>query len=278
MKRLVALYRRPSYSPLQHRTNDTAILEATAAELSHAGWDVTGATESDVEGGRLPGADLYLNMCQGTKASERLSAVGVGSARVVNRPESVLNCHRQRLVETLVTAGVPFPKTLLARTTPGATTGVPIDLLTTDHDPIWVKRGDVHAERAEDVVVTDRDGIDETLAAFARRGIQWAALQANVPGPIVKFYGVADGRFFRWYSATGDASVKADEARLREVAFGAAQALGLEVFGGDVALPAPDRPVLNDLNDWPSFAPFRADASRAIAGYVHDTFRNGGRV
>ena len=84
MKRLVALYRRPSYSPLQHRTNDTAILEATAAELSHAGWDVTGATESDVEGGRLPGADLYLNMCQGTKASERLSAVGVGSARVVN--------------------------------------------------------------------------------------------------------------------------------------------------------------------------------------------------
>ncbi|MDQ6926858.1 MAG: hypothetical protein M3154_11580, partial [Candidatus Eremiobacteraeota bacterium] len=40
------------------------------------------------------------------------------------------------------------------------------------------------------------------------------------------------------------------------------------VFGGDVALPAPDAPVLIDLNDWPSFAPFRADAAAAIAAYA----------
>jgi hypothetical protein len=28
--------------------------------------------------------------------------------------------------------------------------------------------------------------------------------------------------------------------------------------------------VLIDINDWPSFAPFREDAARAIAGYVSD--------
>jgi hypothetical protein len=55
------------------------------------------------------------------------------------------------------------------------------------------------------------------------------------------------------------------------VAFAAARRLGLDVFGGDVALPDPDHPVLIDLNDWPSFAPFRDEAARHIAGYVHDT-------
>ena len=67
-----------------------------------------------------------------------------------------------------------------------------------------------------------------------------------------------------------------DESRLRALAFGAARALGLEVFGGDVALPTPDAPVLLDLNDWPSFAPFRAEAAAAIA--AHALARAGARA
>jgi glutathione synthase/RimK-type ligase-like ATP-grasp enzyme len=59
-----------------------------------------------------------------------------------------------------------------------------------------------------------------------------------------------------------------DEARLQELAFCAAETVGLEVFGGDVAIPSPDRPVLIDINDWPSFAPFRTEAAGAIADYV----------
>src|SRR5437867_4421072 len=41
---------------------------------------------------------------------------------------------------------------------------------------------------------------------------------------------------------------------------------------GDVAFPEPDRPVLIDFNDWPSFAPFRDEAARAIADYVTHRF------
>ncbi len=273
----VALYRSPAYSPSQHRTNDSAILGATTAELSRRGWQISTATEAEVEQGWLPAADVYLNMCQGASASGRLVTASATSARIVNRPGAVLSCHRRQLVEAIAGTGVPFPRTLISRTSPGSAATIPIDLLTTDHDPIWVKRGDVHAERPDDVVVTDRDGIEDTLAAFARRGIGWAALQANVPGPIVKFYGVADGRFFRWYGAEpGNGPPVVDEVRLREVAFHAAQVAGLEVFGGDVALPAPDQPVLIDLNDWPSFARFREDAALAIAGYIHDSIRNGG--
>jgi len=95
-----------------------------------------------------------------------------------------------------------------------------------------------------------------------------------VPGPIVKFYAVADGRFFSWYPADGG-QVEIAEQRLRELVFAAARAVGLEIFGGDVAFPTPDDPVLIDLNDWPSFAPVRVDAAAAIAAYIDDKASNG---
>jgi hypothetical protein len=87
----------------------------------------------------------------------------------------------------------------------------------------------------------------------------------------LKFYGVAGGSFFRYYAAdagpTGPVP-PVDADRLRELAFSAAAALRLAVFGGDVALPQPDTPILVDLNDWPSFAPFREEAARHIAAYA----------
>jgi len=58
MKRLVALYRSPTYSPAQHRSNDTAILDDTIAGLERRGWLVTRMGEGDVAAGRLPAADL----------------------------------------------------------------------------------------------------------------------------------------------------------------------------------------------------------------------------
>jgi hypothetical protein len=138
---------------------------------------------------------------------------------------------------------------------------------------VWVKRGDVHAERDEDVLCIGAAEVPDALAAFADRGIGRVALQAHVPGRMLKFYGVADGRFFRYYdAAVGPCAPvrEVDEDRLRALVFDAAAALGLDVFGGDVALSAPDDPVLVDLNDWPSFAPFRDDAAAAIAGYALD--------
>jgi len=103
------------------------------------------------------------------------------------------------------------------------------------------------------------------------------ALQAHVGGPIVKFYAVADGRFFFWYPAEGPRDRKPDvsEDRFRALVFAAARAVGLEVFGGDVAFPKPDEPVLIDLNDWPSFAPVRIAAAAAIAAYIDEKAANG---
>jgi len=270
---LVALYRRPSYSPQQHRSNDTAILADTTAELVRLGWRVINATEEDVEQGRFPSGVLYLNMCQGPLASEQLMPFEGDGVVVVNGPTSVLNCHRHRLVRRMAGSTVPFPRTVVQPSAAPAPSAQALCALADGTGQIWVKRGDVHAERREDVVATSPDQLPGVLAAFAARNIPWVALQQHVPGPMVKFYGVTDGRFFRWYGADagyGQTRPKIDEDRLQAVAFEAAALLGLEVFGGDVAFPSPDEPVLIDINDWPSFAPFRAEAARAIAGYVHE--------
>ena len=273
MKRLVALYRSPTYSPAQHRSNDTAILDETVTGLEHRGWQVTRTGEADVAAGRVPVADLYVNMCQGPAASERLLKLVPREALAVNPPESVLNCHRHRLVNYMAAAGLPFPRTLIVPTADAQSVLPLVHQLNGDGRPVWVKRGDVHAETSADVVAAKEARVTDAIARFARRGVSRVALQAHVAGPIVKFYAVADGRFFSWYSADGR-SIAISETSLRSLVFAAARAVGLEVFGGDVAFPSPDAPVLIDLNDWPSFAPVRDTAAAAIAAYIDEKALN----
>jgi len=267
----IAIYRSPAFSPLQHRTNDTAILDETLACLARRGWRVSRTSEADVAAGQLPRGDLYLNMCQGPLASEQLLPLESDQVVVVNRPSSVLNCHRHRLVKTIASTPLAFPRTVIWSSRAPLPPVDELELLDPGQDRVWLKRGDVHAERPEDVVAVTRQQLEPAMTAFAERGVPWVALQQHVPGTIVKFYGVADGRFFRWYASDAGAAgprPAIDEDRLKALAFDAAALLGLEVFGGDVALPRPNRPVLIDINDWPSFAPFREEAAQAIAAYV----------
>lgn len=272
MTDFVAIYRSPSYSPNQHRSNDTAIMDGTVGHLTARGWRVTAVSEADIEQGRLPAVPLYLNMCQGPLASERLMPLELDGAVVLNRPSSVLNCHRHRLVRQLAGSRMAFPRTVVVPSSATVATDPHLASLGSDGRRLWVKRGDVHAERPEDVVATTRGGLAAAMTAFSARAIPWVAVQEHVEGPVVKFYGVADGRFFRYYRADGGGD-EINGDRLRALAFEAAALLGLEVFGGDVAFPEPDRPVLIDINDWPSFAPFRDAAADAIAGYVVDRMR-----
>lgn len=275
MARLVAIYRSPSYSPQQHRVNDTAILDATVGRLEAQGWRALKTSELEVEQGRFPAAELYLNMCQGSRAAEQLMPFESDGVVVVNRASSALNCHRHRLVKRLSESPLAFPRTLIHASSAPLPPVEQLATLSPDHQKIWIKRGDVHAERPEDVVASSLERVPELLEAFTARGIPWVALQEHVSGPVVKFYGVNDGRFFRWYGADagfGGERPAVDENRLKALAFEAAAILGLEVFGGDVALPEPDRPVLIDFNDWPSFAPFREDAAQAIADYIVHRF------
>jgi hypothetical protein len=274
----VALHRKPAYSPQQHLANDAAILNAVAQALEARGWRLTRCSEAALEDSPAPPADLYLNMCQGAAASERLMGLERAGGMLVNTPSSVLACHRHQLVAALNGSGIPFPRTVVVPTWLSSEGARALADFVGAHQHVWVKRGDVHAVTAEDVVLTRSDQVFAVLARFGARGIPRVAVQDHVRGPVLKFYGVSDRRFFRFYDAkwgpAGPAPV-VDEARLHAVAFEAADRLGLHIFGGDVVLTAPDQPVLIDLNDWPSFAPFRIEAAAAIADFVHGHAQRG---
>src|SRR5207245_6774223 len=179
-----------------------------------------------------PVAAWYLNMCQGAIAAEQLMPLESDGAVVVNRPSSALNCHRYRLVKRLGESTLSFPRTLiLASSAPLSLEQ--LEAFCPDHQKVWIKRGDVHAERPEDVVATSREGIADALQAFTTRGIPWVALQAHVPAPIVTFSGVTDGRFFRWYGSDAGLAgerAKIDEHGLKVLAFEAEAMQGLVVF------------------------------------------------
>jgi hypothetical protein len=285
-KRVVALFRKAAYSPNQHRTNDTAILEETIGRLEARGWSANRFTEGDVEASiALPEADLYLNMCQGPRASHALRMLEANGACILNLPSSVLGCHRHQLVPAMIQSGLPFPDTDIIdcqreeRSDHGSLRLSPDDIYAHPivkaaaraGEKIWIKRGDVHAERSEDVVAVLAGDVAFAVDAFRSRGIRRISLQRHVAGPVVKFYAIADRRFFRFYdAATGPEGPKpkVDIDRLQEIAFAAAAAVGLSIFGGDVVLESPNDPVLIDLNDWPSFAPFRDDAAEHIAEFA----------
>jgi hypothetical protein len=174
-------------------------------------------------------------------------------------------------------AGIPFPPTRLVATARESDPALDVN------GGVWLKRGDVHASVSADVQWIDSiDGLRAGLRDFAARGVARAALQQHCEGDEVKFYGVAGGEWFRWFYP-GDGSAerghyrasrrdggrhRLDVAALRRLTDRAAQAAGLDIFGGDVIVAPTGELTLIDLNDWPSFAPCRDAASEAIADHL----------
>jgi hypothetical protein len=154
-------------------------------------------------------------------------------------------------------------------------------------DCAWVKRYDFHATQPDDVMYAASDaGWRETLRRFSRRGIPFVVAQEHVAGDLVKFYGVRNSaaaiedNWFQWFyhRDKGMLGHSFDTARLRDAAFEAAAALGLEVFGGDAIIQAIGEPMIIDLNAWPSYALYRDRAAQAIADHLAERFRRRPRL
>ena len=257
MTHVVGIFREPEYSPGRVE-DDAAILERTCDALTDRGIDVS---FGDVELLTRSAPAAVIAMCQSAASLAALDRCAAAMP-VVNSPDAIRACYRHETVRRLTGTAVPFPATRIVATTTDRGTLVVAA-------PCWVKRGDVHAMAAGDVVfaATPRDA-ETALDDFAARGIRHAALQTHVEGQVVKFYGVIDGRFFRCFTPGGD--VPAPLPVLWEAAHAGARALGLEIFGGDLVVDQAGRAVLVDLNDWPSFSRCRDEAADAIAGYVAD--------
>lgn len=264
------IFREVTHSP-GRETDDEQILRLTAKHLEALGFAVDLKTPEEVldAGDEQPRA-VFL-MGERLDLLDRLARWEAAGVPHVNSVRGVLDTYRDRMIARFAEAGVPFVASRLESTADGRGA---FDV------PVWVKRADVHNTQEGDVVFAPTPAaIDAALRGLAARGITHAVIQPNVPGDLVKFYGIGaagpDGPpWFRWFYHQDQmlAHHPFDPARLVREAGRAAAALGLEVYGGDAIATASGGLVLLDLNAWPSFARFREEAAARIAAHLAARF------
>ncbi len=277
--KILAIARGETFSP-NLVDNDARILAAVADELRRRGHQVSTVNEmSLVEPEETP--DAIINMCRHPRSIALLHRLESRGARVINAPEGIENCNRERLTRLLLENRVPHPDSLIV------STSEPVEeaLSRGDYGECWVKRADSQTMSKADVCFC-RSGAEVSLALddFHRRGIDRAVISKHLSGDLIKFYGVEGTEFFHYFypldkghSKFGyeeingrSRGLKFSEENLRAVCSEAARTLGVRVYGGDAVI-APDGSLkLIDFNDWPSFSPCRDEAARAIANITEN--------
>jgi hypothetical protein len=263
MSKLFGITRERVFSPGKV-DDDSAILETAAHHLRQWGHTATVFRADAAEWPDVAGVRLVFTMAQGAAAIARLQAWETRGVRVVNSPEGILNCQRHRTIAALARAQVPFPGSVLVAT------HNEVELPEWAAGGAWLKRGDVHATEAGDVIRVDElAAARRVLRGFHRRGIQTALVQRHVPGTVLKFYGVRQ-RFFYCVPPPDGPLPPADVLEnIRALGERAARALAVEIYGGDCVYAPTGALWLIDLNDWPSYASCRAAGGMEIAAYLH---------
>jgi hypothetical protein len=269
----LGIYREPEFSPGRHMSNDAKILRLAGQALERAGVTVTLATLEEARP-LWKKADLIFSMCQGPRAVAEITEWKKDGALILNDPEASRRTYRDNLCASIREKDLGFPHS---------------EFLSTDTRPIeleryqswfenkaggaWLKRSDVHATQAGDVVKLERwPDLNSALTAFRSRGLKQAVLQKHCEGDEVKFYAVKGGRLFWPYYPKDSEGYPFDEKELLAMAEHAAKALDISIYGGDAIISAEGKITLIDLNDWPSFAPCRGAAASAIAKYLKETY------
>lgn len=270
---LISIYRAERYSP-NSVERDKAIMDAVCEKLSTR-YTIYKIREEDIETEGMPlmlrltdahlphsGAPLLvLSMARSRKALDILTQMEAEGARVINRPQAVLNATRTVIDRMMRENDIPCAP------------------LHGDHG-WWIKRGDEAAQEKGDVrFAADERERDATIEEFHKRGITDIVTTAHVRGDLVKFYGVTGTAFFHTtYPTDGGFSKFGDETRngtsrhtpfdiaaLHGAASRLAQLTGIEVYGGDCIVRSDGSYAIIDFNDWPSFSVCRHDAAEAIA-------------
>ncbi len=254
----VCVLREPEFSPGRVE-DDAGILLAVASVLRNRGYTVELVQAHAQRWPRIGTETLVLSMAQGTPALERLRVWEVEGVRVINSVSAVQNCRRAVTDRLLRQGGIPHPPTRL----------LPLDaqVLPTEWfaSGVWIKRGDFHAMAEGDVsLVHSPVEADAALGRLRGRGVEYAVVQQNVTGRVVKFYVVAE----QFLCVTDGGVPVAVQRKIGTLARRAAALLGLEVFGGDCVVTQAGECLLIDLNDWPSYARCRLSAAAAIAAYA----------
>ena len=267
------IYRELAHSP-GRIDDDSAIMKSVGEALTARGFHVELATADAAFETRS--TNMFV-MCERGAVLDRLKTAEKEGSIVVNSSEAIRNTYRHRMIELFAQHHVPAPASQIVASDaskPRPAAGV------------WIKRYDFHATQSCDVIyVASEDGWHEALDRFAKRGIPFIIAQEHVAGDLVKFYGVRSSaevmaNWFEWFyhRDKGMLGHSFEVSRLRQAAFAAAAALGLEIFGGDAIIQPDGEPKIVDINAWPSFARYRDQAAQAIADHLTERFQRRPRI
>ncbi|MGE5682918.1 MAG: hypothetical protein ACM34K_18780 [Bacillota bacterium] len=257
--------RKTEFSP-NHEVNDLLIINQTAEILRQMGAEVNLYDEDGLDK-EIVKENLIFSMVQGPKGIDQLLKLSKKQPLIINSPESVYSCYRSNMLKLLPDGGIPIPKSLIVATD----ITMNGEMSQFSSPKIWVKRSDVHAVRQGDVTFVDLEEeiLNCTLKDFKSRQIEKVILQEHIQGDTVKFYAVRETNFFFWYYTDKKSGSVFIINRLKELANAASEILGLYIYGGD-AIISPDGSItIIDINDWPSFAPIRDEASKHISQLLY---------
>ena len=258
-----AVSRGTQYSP-NHIGNDALIFQLVKEKLEAKGHTVS-VWDEDSFSCKSADSPFIYSMIRGSSSLKILQELEAAGALVINPTQGVLNCYRANLAQLLPAAAIPMPLTLVVDTVN------PPEISPFGENPfrLWIKRGDVHAIHREDITLTfSLRELREVIMEYNRRGIQKAVIQKDTEGPVLKFYAVRGSGFFHWYFHEPGTQRKFDVAKLKAIAQQCAEVLNVDIYGGDAVIGQNGEISIIDLNDWPSFAPVREEASVHIAELI----------
>ena len=266
-----------AYSP-NHIGNDAAIFNAAADQLRKRGCEVSVYSEEQFRNSDIE-EDIVLNMCREQDSIRKLISLEEKDKLVINSGYGIENCTRKRMTRMLVGNGIPYPESIIVNTNED----VRPELERAAFGACWIKRGDFHAMHKEDVSYCRHiEEAQEVLHEYFYRGIGRAVINRHLVGDLVKFYGVSGQPFFHWFypfdeghSKYGYEAVNGrstgftfDVGNLKSMCQRAADIMEVKIYGGDCIVSEDGTIRIIDFNDWPSFAPCRAEAAPAIAKCV----------
>lgn len=272
--RIAGVMRAGAFSP-NHIGNDAAIFNLTAEALRKRGAVVNVYSEEEFLKARID-EPVVMDMCRELESVAKLKTLEDEGKIVINSGYGIENCTRERMTRLLVANGVPYPESLIVDTNEN----IKGAMQKGGFDKVWIKRGDSHSKHKEDVSYCRHpEEAQEMLHEYFYRGIKRAVINRHLPGDLIKFYGIVGSDYFYHfypmdmghskygYELINGAATQIpfDEAYLKEICGRAAEVLGVKIYGGDCIVDPDGSIRIIDLNDWPSFAPCRKEASKEIA-------------
>ncbi len=274
--RIAAILRAEIFSP-NHIANDAAILHAVVSELRRRGCAVNIYSESEFCEKSME-EDVIVEMCRGEKALEKIQALEDEEKIVVNSGYGIENCVRMIMVRLLADAGIPIPESVVVETD----VNVKKKLEKSGFSSCWVKKGDAPVHHQEDIArCRHPEEAQEILHEFFFRHIKKAVVSKDIPGEKIRFYGIASTRWFYCFMPFRPDNMQTDThedtdvilKKAKDICMKAAEALRVDVFGGDMVVTSNGDCYIMNFDDWPSFAPIRKEASKEIAKSVMGRIR-----